>query len=231
MRTGSRGLGLIASQVMKGITSLTRINTSLWTSVVGDALYENINNAKAAQRHGLIDQTADASLHAITTSVESIIDDILLGLSSSQIMIANSTKPTPAIAQISAIRLGQASYIYAIAAVNLLLIALSVYEIIRTHGWRHLQVFDYRDIKSVIIATSIQGSAIAEHSSTEHEKAGTEWIGDPADRIVGGIQVKLAHEARGTAIVLGRPSEEISLQQVRGGVRRTETYKRLEDEE
>ena len=56
MRTGGRGLGLIASQVMKGITSLTRINTSLWTSVVGDAFYDNIGNAQAAQRHGLIHQ-------------------------------------------------------------------------------------------------------------------------------------------------------------------------------
>ena len=234
MRTGRRGLGLIASQVMKGITSLTRINASLWTSVVGDALYDNIGNAKAAQRHGLIDQnlgTDNLSLYAITTSVESIIDDILLGLSSSQIVITNSTKPTPAIAQIGAVRLGQASSIYAITTVNLLLIALSVYEIIRTHGWRHLLVFDYRDIKSVIIATSLQGSAIAEHSSTEHEKAGIEWIGDPADRIAGGIQVKLAHEGRGTAIVLGSPREEILLQQVKGGVGKRGTYTRLEDEE
>ena len=233
MRTGQRGLGLIASQVMKGITSLTRINTSLWTSVVGDALYDNINNAEAAQRHGRINQTLETdnlSLYAITTSVESMIDDILLGLSSSQIVIANSTKPTPAIAQISAVRLGQSSSIYAIATVNLLLIALSIYEIIRTHGWRHLLVFDYRDIKSVIIATSLRGSAIAEHSGTEHEKAGIEWIGDPADRIAGSIQVKLAHEGRGTAIVLGSPREEILLQQVKGVVGRKGTYTWLEDE-
>ena len=234
MRTGNRGLGLIASQVMKGITSLTRINTSLWTSVVGDALYDNINNAKAAQRHGFINQTLgtdNLTLYAITTSVESIIDDILLGLSSSQIVIADSTKPTPAIAQISAVRLGQASSIYAIATVNLLLIALSIYEIIRTHGWRHLLVFDYRNIKSVIIATSLRGSAIAEHSGTEHEKAGVEWIGDPADRIAGSIQVKLAHEGMGTAIVLGSPREEILLQQVKAGVGKEGTYTRLENEE
>ena len=234
MRTGSRGLGLIASQVMKGMTSLTRINTSLWTSVVGDAFYDNIGNAQAAQRHGLIDQnlgTDNLSLYATTASVESIIDDILLGLSSSQIMIANSTKPTPASAQVGAVRLGQASSIFAIATVNLLLIALSVYEIIRTRGWQHLLLFDYRDIKSVIIATSLKGSVIAEHSNTEHEKAGTEWIGAPADRIVGGIQVKLAHEVRGTAIVLGNPREEISLQQVKGGVGRKRTYTKLKDEE
>ena len=109
------------------------------------------------------------------------MDDILLGLSSSQIVIANSTKPTPAKAQIDAVRLGQASSIYAIATVNLLLIALSAYEIIRTHGWQNLLVFDYRYIKSVIIATSLRGSAIAKYSNTKHERAGFEWIGDPAD--------------------------------------------------
>ena len=54
-------------------------------------------------------ETDDPSLYAINTSVESIIDDILLGLSNSQIMIANSTKPPPANAQISAVRLGQIS--------------------------------------------------------------------------------------------------------------------------
>ncbi len=234
MHTGRRGLGLIASQIMKGITSLTRINTSLWTSVVGDALYDNIGNAQAAQRHNLVDPTLsedDLSLHAITTSVESIIDDILLGLSSSQIVIANSTKPIPASAQINAVRLGQASSIYATTIINLLLIALLVYEFIRTHGWRHLLVFDYRDIKSVIIATSLRGSAIAEYSNTEHERAGIEWIGDPADRIAGEIQVRLARESRGTAIVLGSPREEILLQQVNGGVGRRGTYTKLEDEE
>lgn len=234
MWTGRRGLGLIASQVMKGITSLSRINTSIWTSVVGDALYDNIGNAKAAQGHDLIKRTLsedDLNLHAITTSVESIIDDILLGLSSSQIAIANSTKPTPAITQVGAIRLGQASSIYAIAIVNLLLIALSVYELIRTHGWRHLRVFDYCDVKSVIIATSLGGSAIAEYSNNEHKIAGVEWVGDPADRIAGNIQVKLAHEGQGTAIVLGSSREEILLQQVSGGVHRNGTYSRLEDEE
>lgn len=234
MYTGRRGLGLIASQVMKGITSLSRINTSLWTSVVGDALYDNIGSAKAAQSHNLTDPTLsddDLNLHAITTSVESIIDDILLGLSSSQIVIANSTKPTPAIAQVGAIRLGQASSIYAIAIVNLLLITLSVYELIRTHGWRHLRVFDYCDVKSVIIATSLGGSAIAEYSNSEHKIAGVEWVGDPADRIAGNIQVKLAHEGQETAIVLGSSREEILLQQVNGGVRRNGTYSRLEDEE
>ena len=65
-RTGRRGLGLIASQVMKGITSLTRINTSLWTSVVGNALYDNIANAQAAQRHNLIDHLSAMMTSAFT---------------------------------------------------------------------------------------------------------------------------------------------------------------------
>ncbi|MCJ1272081.1 hypothetical protein MMC22_011988 [Lobaria immixta] len=232
--TGCTGLGLIASQVMKGITSLSRINTSLWTSVVGDALYKNIDNANAAKSRGLIDSTlseADLNLHAITTSVESIIDDILLGLSSSQIAIASSIKPTPAVAQVDSVRLGQASSIYAITIVNLFLIALSVYELIRTHGWRHLLVFDYRDVKSVIIATSLRGSALADYSNNEHKRAGTEWVGDPADRIVGKIQVRLAREGQGTAIVLSSSREEILLQQVNAGVGRRGTYTRLEDEE
>lgn len=232
--TGRTGLGLIASQVMKGITSLSRINTSIWTSVVGDALYNNIGNAKAAQSQRLIDPPLsedDLNLYAITTSVESIIDDILLGLSSSQIAIANSTERTPAVAQVRTVRFGQASSIYAIAIVNLLLIALSVYEIIRTHGWRHLLVFDYRDVKSVIIATSLRGSAVADYSNNEHKRAGTEWVGDPADRIVGNIQVRLAREGQGTAIVLSSSREEILLQQVNAGVGRTGTYTRLEDEE
>lgn len=198
-RTGRRGLGLITSQAMIGITSITRINTSLWTSIVGDVLYQSIQNARLLNPSLSGDEPI---LLAITNSFESIIDDILLGLSSSQIVIAKSMDQVPVTAVVGAIRIGQASYIYAIAAVNLLLVFLALFELFRTHIWRHLLLFDYRDIKSVMVATSISGTAIADHSNMQHSRARTKWIGDPADRQVGNTQVTLIHRGNGTAIVL-----------------------------
>ena len=205
-RTAGRrpGLGLITSQVMIGISTITRINTSLWTSIVGDTFYRSIANARLSNSNLTGDEPI---LLAITKSFESMIDDLLLGFSSAQIVIADSTEPASVTATVQAIRIGQASYIYAIAAINLLLVSLALYELFRTHTWRHLLLFDYRDIKSVMVATSISGSAIADYSDMQHAGARTKWVADLAGRLVGNTQVKLTRKGHGTAIVLDDSEE------------------------
>ena len=214
MSVGHRGLGLIASQVLHGVKSLTRINTSIWTSVVGDTLRANIQNAKAAKDHGLLDSNMsddDVDLHAIATSLESMIDDILVALSSSQIIVAKSTKPVPATARVGAVRLGEASSIYIITALNMVLILILIVELYRTSIWRNLLLFDYRDIKSVAIAVSAKGAALAEAVYSEHGKSQSTWLADPADRRAGRIKVRLGRSGEGVAIAPDGATEEVQL--------------------
>jgi hypothetical protein len=161
---GKSGLGVIAQQAMRSPTLLSMINTSLYTSVLGNMFVSNINNAKAAQGAGFISKNMDndtVALLAIADSLESLVDDTLLAYSSAQLwqqMQSNATTPTTSTgveAQINAVKIGKDLYIILTAVINLIIVLIFVEESIRTKGWRQLQRFDYRNLSSVVDAGAI----------------------------------------------------------------------------
>lgn len=208
--TGRRGNGLIAAQASQGLKIITQINTSLYTSVVGDAFYASINNTLLAQKHGLVDPMTetDAQLYAISRSFESLLDDYLADISSAQIMIANDTQEVPATAIVGAVKFGQKTWIYAALIINFFMVWVFVFEFFRTNRWRQLLRFDYRDIKSLIIASSLRGAQNAQHVNAEYMKGAGEWAADASDRTAGALKVRLAREGLKPVILLGSMEDE-----------------------
>jgi hypothetical protein len=62
------------------------VNTNLYTSVLGNMFLSNIMNVATA-RNGSVNDTS-VILEGISSSLESMIDDILVGIGSAQLKIA-----------------------------------------------------------------------------------------------------------------------------------------------
>jgi hypothetical protein len=134
------------------------------------------------------------TLRGIEDSLTSMLDNVLLAYSSAQLMIANDTSEVPTTALITSIRVGEPIYIYAIAAINFLLVLVFLLEAARTKGWKGLKKFDYMDIKSVVIGTSIGGTAIANAAARRaYASDQARWDGSAADSVAGNVAVHLDH--------------------------------------
>jgi len=92
---------------------------------------------------------------------------------------------------VAAIRIGEPSYIYIIATINALLLLLFVLEAIRNKAWSTLSAFDYQDLKSVIIGSSLGGSGIAAEVLNRKGERRERWNADPGDRVAGRTMVRL----------------------------------------
>jgi hypothetical protein len=133
-----------------------------------------------------------------------MLDDMLAGISSAQLMIgpSNGRIPVPAIATVDSIAIGESRYIYTIAILNFILVALFLTEALRTRGWTQLSKFDYNNVHSVVIASSDGGRGVAEcvAAAVINERRGALWSANPADPAVGRLCVKLVHNDMGIAL-------------------------------
>jgi hypothetical protein len=133
-----------------------------------------------------------------------MLDDMLAGISSAQLMIgpSNGRIPVPAIATVDSIAIGEARYIYAMTVLNFILVALFLAEALRTRGWAQLSKFDYNNLHSVVIASSDGGRGVAQRVATAviNQHHGALWSADPTDPTVGRLCVKLVHNDMGIAL-------------------------------
>jgi hypothetical protein len=96
----------------------------------------------------------DATLLGLSNALVAMVDDMLVAYGSAQLMIAKQYTPAPALFKSTAMRIGQDTYIYAIPAVNLIILILFIFEGVRTRGWSRVAVLGYSDPAALIIAAS-----------------------------------------------------------------------------
>jgi hypothetical protein len=196
--------GFITAFIMRIPTSISQQHAcDLYTSLVSNMFVQNIQNVHPdflATSGDNATLTADI-LRGVEDSLASMLDNSLLAFSSAQLMIANDTFSAPTSVSISAIRSGEPKYVYIIAGIHFTITLLCLVELIRTRVWRGLSKFDYTDIKSVIVGASIGGTAIAERARKLHKERRSWWSGDPGDRVVGEICVKLKIEGKHIKLV------------------------------
>ena len=158
---------------------------------------------------GFLPQTLNDSqinLLGIESSLEAMIDNILLGFSSAQFIIAaqeNGIRQTDAAAILVAVRIGDPIYIYIISGINAFVVLLFVCEAVRNKGWDMQSLFDYQDLKAVIIGASMGGKDIASEVLRRKDEKSKQWAADPDDEIAGDIQVTLGGKD-GVTIELSR---------------------------
>lgn len=127
---------------------------------------------------------------------ESILDDLLLGISSVQLILSNNGSSSTIVnAVVNAVQVGEARYIYSVAAITIIRLVIFAEEVISTQYWRRLSKFNYNDLGNVVIATSKRGDATGIQAVGEN----MHWHAVPSKE-TGVIRIRL--EDRGGVVIV-----------------------------
>jgi hypothetical protein len=135
-----------------------------------------------------------------------MVDAILVGFSSAQYMIAGEANQgrnqVPMKATYAAIQFGEIPFIAIISVINALIALLFVVEVIRNRAWKGRTLFDYRDLKGLVIGTSRRGLENKASMERRLDEKGEIWIADPKDENVGSLEVLLEDKGGQIALIL-----------------------------
>ena len=136
---------------------------------------------------------------ALQDSVNAMLDDIMVGIADAQLYYhsdsldmrnSNWTRNADVTVQFSAFRLGDENYIYLTLIINIFIFIIALEEASRTRNWHGLSLFNYQDVKSIVVAASAGGTAIANECRKSHG-SGKTWNCDEAGEAAAEIQVRL----------------------------------------
>ncbi|MCJ1472193.1 hypothetical protein MMC13_000840 [Lambiella insularis] len=196
---GQVGSGNLATRALRQLVDLSTIDASLRQSALGEMFLSDLANEQLYRQLHASSALSDSDviLYSVEQGIRSILDDTLLTFASTQIMIMNATTNTsttvPAMLTVYGVQFGTKTYIYLTFTFNALLVLCLVHEALRTRAWKHLPLFNYNDIKSVVITSSMGGKAVADEVAKAHGKKDSTWTADPKDRIGGDVRVQLRH--------------------------------------
>lgn len=141
-------------------TLISSDQTSRYTSLLGSSIYTNIVNYELSQGVQNVDATSNETsiLRGLEQSLEGMMDDMLACYASAQLVVAKVQTSEACQVTVRAIGLGQEAWIITVVVLNLLVLALTVFEGFRTHLWGKLEKFDYLDPAHLFIgAANAQG--------------------------------------------------------------------------
>lgn len=228
---GQPGLGNIATRALRQLNDLSVLDTSLHTSSLGEMFlsliqneilyydnttqYQDWNITDFSSDFSSPDTTTDASIntYSIEQGLKSLIDDSLLAFASAQLVLhyTNSSQVTAGSLTVGAIVVGTRGYVYSLFAFNLLLILILIEEMFRTRCWANLPLFDYNNLKGVIIASSMGGKELANKVVAAHEKSKSVWVADYKDKCASGIRVQLKCREDGSVELISAEDHEYAL--------------------
>ena len=208
---GQPGLGNIATRALRQLNDLSVLDTSTRISSLGEMFLSLIQIEKFKkktrtnyQEWNITDFNSDVSSsdpannasileYSIVRGIKSLMDDSLLAFASAQQVLhyENSSQVTPGSLTVGAVVVGTRGFVYSLFAFNFLLILILIEEMFRTRCWAKLPLFDYNDVKGVIVASSMDGKELANKVVATHEKRNPVWVADPHDKTASGIRVQL----------------------------------------
>ena len=208
---GQPGLGNIATRALRQLNDLSVLDTSLRTSSLGEMFLSLIQNENFYTRNSTrymdwnisdfssdspnpdtIDNTSILE-YSIVQGIKSLMDDSLLAFASAQLVLhyETSSQVKPGSLTVGAVVIGTRGYVYSLFAFNFLLILILFEEMLRTRCWANLPLFDYNDVKGVIVASSMGAKELAKKVVATHERRGSVWVADPHDKTASGMRVQL----------------------------------------
>ena len=189
---------LLTNSTLDALSKMSMALTTANVSMLGQAVMLNIANAPPFSPPNI-----NASiLYGISEAVDSFIDNILLSYALAELIITKDFVPINVTAGEATIVFGTPVYTYLIFITNLIIFLVYIAEALRTRGWRDLTTFNYVDVKTVIIGTSMGGTGIADKVNTLHEQNGSTWHAERKDRIAGQIHAQLEKCSQGVAAVV-----------------------------
>ena len=228
---GQTGLGNIATRALRQLNDLSVLDTSTHTSSLGEMFLSLIQNEELYMRNttkyqdwNITDFSSDISRpdtthntsileYSVVQGIKSLIDDSLLAFASAQLVLhyETSSQVAPGSLTVGAVVVGTRGYVYSLFALNLLLILILLEEMFRTRCWANLPLFDYNDLKGVIVASSMGGKELANKVVATHERRKSVWVADPDDRTASGIRVQLKCREDGSVELVSVRDHEYEL--------------------
>jgi hypothetical protein len=206
----------ITRTVMRQFELMSNDMTNLYVSLLGEAFNSSIAAYKMSRASASRDPIPEeeAVLAGLTNSMTAMADDMLVAYASAQLMVGRMFTQQPATVYVYALQFGQPGYIYAIFALNLLVIFAVVFEAVRTVGWSKLGRFNYLDPRDLIIAASRGGADIAAAADDIMERRQGKrmkhiWLLSDPDEGNGSLVVNLKGDEDGhVKIVVGDGQQE-----------------------
>ena len=189
--------GNLISAAIAASAQMSEVGLSLHTSFTGRMLTDNVFNVL---QQNTSETTETKTMRGIAETLQVIFDDTLLSTASAQLMIAKDTTTTPVSMYVSRLVVGSAPYVYGVLALNIMIVLIFIIEAIRTKAWHGLPKFNYTDVKSLVIGSSMGGTAVGEKVVSRHTMLRTHWSGDTRDKIAGDVSVILGRR-KGLALV------------------------------
>ncbi|MCJ1292943.1 hypothetical protein MMC34_004496 [Xylographa carneopallida] len=196
---------LVVNGSVAAISTMAQaLATTMYVSILGQSLIYNIANVEAFQ--GV---SNSSKLLGVADAINSLLDNILVTYAAAQLMVAKEEVPIEVDSQVTAIVLGTSAYVFPIFALNLLICLVYLVEVFRTRGWRHLSSFNFMNIKSVIIGTSIGGTTIATKARRMYEIPSPGGHGSRRDHNVDQVHLRLdTTSANVVALMLASDAEK-----------------------
>lgn len=188
---------LVINRTLDAMSTMSSVLTTTYVSMLGQALMHNIANVPVVS--GNINAS---NLLGVSDAVDSFIDNIILSYASADLMITKDYAPSNVTSEEAAIAFGTPVYVYLIFITNLIIFLVYIAEALRTRAWRDLTTFNYMDVKTVIVGTSMGGTGIADKVNTLHEQNGSTWRAERTDRIAGQIHAQLERSSQGAASII-----------------------------
>jgi hypothetical protein len=170
---------------------------------------------RAAQSNGLLSAeltNSDMNLSGTASALEAIVDAVLAAFSGAQFIIAgdenNGTQSVSMTATLGAIKFGDLRFIIVISVINAVVVLLFIAEAIRNRAWIRSTMFDYRDLKSLVVGTSLRGRENGEVVERRlKSRGGQSWVGNSADTVMRKVGVSLENRDGTPAVSLGGGEE------------------------
>ena len=183
--------------VEPSISSL--VSTTLYVSQIGQALLTNINNLNISLGRPSEAAAVNATiLGGVGVSLTTTIDNAYGAVSSSQLLIANSTSDAPVTAVVERLVFGEARDIYAVCVMSMLIFLVVLVEAVRTRFWYELPVFNFMDVKSCVVGGALGGDDLREAIAGKLDS--DVWLGDGADSRLDEVRVRLKVDAIGLSL-------------------------------
>ena len=194
---GQSGMGNIATRTLRQLVDLSKMDSSLYKSNLGDMFLTDVSDEQKYEGDQPDSSTSNIDItYSVEQAVRSIIDDTLLAFASAQIMIPKSTTEVSGIITVQNIQFGTKIYVFSLFIFNTVLVLMLLHELLRTRVWQHLPQFNYNDVKSVIVASSIGGNVLGDEVISKHKTSGTFWVANAKDKIAGEVHVQLRHDEK-----------------------------------
>lgn len=182
--------GALREWTLRGLQSLTMVQTTLYMSSPGEAFISTVVNELRNNSFDPRTPLQPAVLGPVSRSVEAALDEILLDLGGFALTQPGGSMRAPATFRVRAVQIGSKGFVIAVLVTNLLAFLVTGGLCIYTGFFADSPAFDFSDM-GVMIAGVVTGrDRLGDHIAWSGLKL-TGWTGDSRDAVIMRLRMEI----------------------------------------